>query len=126
MRGRVWDAVIVLLAAFSGLIIDYLSSATNTPVPEKYKFILPFILGVIFYLIGLFVSEVLFSTKLVRRHLFRDKLRAAVEKSATVAARRPAIVVCGLRSNVGTARNSWSSAGPTPKAGGRCSAPSTL
>jgi hypothetical protein len=73
MRGRVWDAIIVLIAAFSGIIIDYASARYNANIPPEYKFVWPFVFGLVIFLFGLFVSEVLFSTKFVRLHLFRDK-----------------------------------------------------
>jgi hypothetical protein len=76
MRGRVWDATIVLLAAFSGLIIEYIMGTAI--VPAEYKFILPLVVGLTIFLFGVFVSEVLFSTKLVRRHLFRDEHAAYI------------------------------------------------
>ena len=44
-------------------------------------------------------------------------------RNAPMPRTRPATAACGSRSNASTARNSWSSAGPIPKAGGRVSAP---
>jgi bifunctional non-homologous end joining protein LigD len=55
-------------------------------------------------------------------HACAVKVEGIVSKRAD-AAYMPAIAGCGSRSNASTARNSWRSAGPIPRARGRFSAP---